>query len=286
MIEDEDTHCIYCRGLLLSDLEIKKQYHIFCRQDFQIGTSNFEYFNELFINEFIESISKDISWKKKQTIFLVLLTSVFYALSIFLNTIVGAIITCILILVCVYSFGLLLKVDNIKHFCEFIISLKPQCQFLNKKYCVALKNGVFLISQTSLFELFDGFYIIKFPEPESILSIRVKVPGNPGLPFNSKMTDPIKFAISENMCQIPYNNRYSIKGMSYVVFIQNAEFSGSISTIDSILSTLNNPQLLQKYTSANNSLFFILHKLVFPTILFFLLLCIFLSIKNLSFFFS
>ena len=282
MIEDEHTYCIYCRGLLLSDLEIEKQYHSVCRQDFKIGTSNFEYFNEQFINEFIVSVSKDVNRLKILTLSLALLTSIFYVLSILLYPIIGGFSTCILFLVSIYFFALLLKNENLKHFCDFILLLQPQCQYLNKNYCLVLKNGVFLISKMSMFDFFDGFYIVKFPDPYSIVSTRLKLPSNPLITFDPQITNPIKFAISEKMCQIPYNNRQSIKGMSFVVFIQNNEFSGSITSINRIITTLNSPQILQNYSFTRNSIFLKIRKLLFPIILISLLIFILLTIKNLS----
>ena len=231
--------CIYCRGELSSDHEVLQQYHSTCKNEFKIGSFDFDNFDPITVDTFRNKIAQGKRISIVETIGIIfLMFSAIYLLTLnFILSILFFLLFIILLFRIGYKWG---KMDNLIQFCDIIKEIDPQYIQLSKNNCLALKGEVYIINNPKLIELFRGIYIIKFLNSETIDSNKNKYPEAPFITAFNKKIDSIQLATKVKKCQIRYNSNHAQKGLASIYYIRYRDLQFDASHLNQIITSMYN----------------------------------------------
>lgn len=238
MIESVRTFCIYCRGELIDDQEITLYYHIACQNEFEIKTSDFEYFDPHLVDTFSDEIAKSRKISPLQTLLLIVLmigslylATIYIILSIFFLFLVMA-----LLFRSAYTWG---KVDNTLYFCNILKEINPECMYLTKSNCIASIGDIYIVNKSKMLNSFKGMYFIKFLDSETDKLNKNEYIESVYEIAQKNNLDSIHFSSSIKNYQIQFNSRDVKKGLATIYSIQYKDLRFKESHLNQLLGSLN-----------------------------------------------
>ena len=126
----------------------------------------------------------------------------------------------------------------VRTFCDIINKLKPQYQFLSRKFSLVTLGEVYIIHIPSFFKC-DFFYLIKFLQSYSIENAQIKLPVPKFITAFNKEEHSIKLARFRKSFQIPYNQVQSLKGECIVYCLQFSEVKNRYGDVPYLIYKMN-----------------------------------------------
>ena len=229
---------MYCRGELTNEQEVSQQYHLSCRNEFKIGPSDFEIFDQGKVDTFSKEVSLSRRISIQETFFMMfLMVGSFYLLATdFILSLCFFLLFIILLFRSAYNWG---KVDNIQYFCDIVKEINPQFIHLTKKHCIASIGEIYVVCNPKMFDLFRGMYIIKFLRGETIESNKSKIPEAPFFSAFNKKKYSMRFAKVIKNCQIHYNAKKAKKGLATIYYVRYNDIHNKESNLNKLIYSLN-----------------------------------------------
>ncbi len=226
MIVSERTFCIYCRGEILTENEIRNKYHNQCYNKFQVETLDMERFDKEKILNFKTQVYHKMFHQVVLAIFFLILLGfsfiTFSVVSSFYNATYGFFSFLICIIIISYFIQRIYKIHFLRSFCDIILKLHPQYQHLSFNYCLATIGETYLISRPSLF-ISEFIFILRFLNSSFDESTKFHLPSPKFVTTFRNEKFGIRLARWHANCQIPYNRTTSKHGEAIIYCIEYSQ---------------------------------------------------------------
>ena len=238
MIIAERNYCIYCRGELLDEKEIIDEYHTSCRNEFQLERTELDIFNQPDVLNFKKQTFLKMIYKAILGGILLIIYMTFVLTYEFISFYFFLLAFMLGFCFAGYIFVELSKLYYVRNFCDLIIKLKPQYQFLSRKICLSILGDIYIVHKPTTFNC-DYFYLVKFFDSSFIENNRIKLPSPKFTTEFNKEEHSIKLARFREIYQIPYNSLQSRKGESIVYCIQFSEVRKRYEDVSYLIFQMN-----------------------------------------------
>lgn len=236
MIIAERNYCIYCRGELIDEQEISNEYHTSCRNEFQLERIELDIFDQIEVLNFKkQTLLKMIT--KVVLVGIILLIDIINLVYFFTGYffVVGLLLISCLLLYIVLEIR---KLDYVRSFCDLVIKLQPQYQFLSNTFGLAILGDIYIAHRPTTFNC-NYFYLVKFFDSSFIENNSIILPSPKLVSAFNKEDHSIKLARFRETCQIPYNSLHSRQGDSIAYCIQFSEVTKRYEDVSFLVFQMN-----------------------------------------------